>query len=195
VASFVRELNQAFALQGFKEPRLEQVGQSLQTFNGLVAEHLSELAGKANSVQPDELESSFMVYCDRGADYPPVLRVVAASYPQAADRAFDIEIGDGNAGRAYKLRIVRSYDAVLKDSPKQHTYVSRGSNHEVLFSIPILHPETQHLIFGVVNFGTYSKVAGDFLRFFHDADKLSWLIKAAHAYVLPRALRAFNIEM
>lgn len=195
VSKFEAACNSALDTNGVTDERLLTIGLRLHAFNTLVEDRLKQALPDAPAIPVGDFESSLMVYYDLRPHLPPTLRVVATSYDPKPD-PFEIEIGDGNAGRAYKLRIARTYDAVLRDSPKQYTYVSRtaGQNHEILFSIPLLHPVSQQLIFGILNLGTYSKGAGGFLRLLRERAQLDWLISAAHAYFLPRARETLNID-
>lgn len=171
----------------------------LQAFAHLVIKHIEEKTNVHGVLRPEDLDVSVVVYDDTDRNRPPILRVVAGSYmadPQYWD--FALEVGDGNAGRAYKKNIIRSFDADrARQDPKSQTYVAvpNGSVHQFLYSMPLRHPVSGDLIFGILNLGGYSPAVGGLLRVLNDDEGNNWLLDQSQVYVLTRLLEMLNINV
>lgn len=174
------------------EAGIQEIVSILSTFAHAVAERVEVVTQTRNVVSPEQLEVSLMVYDDLIPLASPRLRVVAATQHVTEEpEAFSLEIGDGNAGRAYSRNSLRVFDAVrAKEHPIYQSYVQRNGlgTHFFLYSIPLRHPETQHLIFGVVNVGTYDRAQGKLLKALNNDEGNSWLIDFAHEYLLSRLI-------
>lgn len=158
----------------------------LDVFAKLVATQINTML-QSSSCDSSGLEVSLMVCNDRDEGVPPTLQVVASTH--AGVNSFTLEIGDGNAGRAYSGNKLRIFDAVLaRENPIYETYVQRLAIHHFLYSMPLRHPQSQHLIFGVLNIGSFSPVQGDLIKALNTDEGNTWLLSEAHSYLLKRLL-------
>jgi hypothetical protein len=187
------------------QPVQEAVNKALAIFVESVVSRIKEAEKLQVPIKLDQtkLDINLIVYDDTGGDdaqkkESPVLRIVAGNFGTNLDPLnFSLEVGDGNAGRAYKKGIVRSYDKdkAAKD-PKHQTFVTRPNSrpHQILYSIPMLDSRSPTLIFGILNFGTFSKVDADFLRTLDNQESLQWMSNQAQSYVLTKVLEALRIN-
>jgi predicted phosphodiesterase len=169
-------------------PLLAQMTEALKWFGTKVKTYIEDRAHEPDLVVPDEIDISLMVYEGSSPDMPPQLRIVACT--ATADERFwefGLEIGDGNAGRAYKNNVVRCYDRTA-DDPKEKTYVFIPGQppHECLYSIPLQNPDAPDLIFGVLNLGTFSAEQAVLLKSLNDENAILWLLEIAHDQLLPK---------
>ena len=168
--------------------KLILINRSLNTLGQFVANLIKGISEAAGSVSVEQLDVSLMV-SDEG-DPLPTLRVVAAIGLQG-DSFWDFPLkeGDGNAGRAYKKHVFRCYDSDIPD-PKRQTYVRVPGypQHQLLYSIPLYHPQDNSLIYGVLNIGTFDPHQADLLRQLNTDEGNLWLIGMAQKYFLPRLL-------
>jgi predicted phosphodiesterase len=174
-----------------------EVNVILQIVATFIKKKVEEIVGKPDVVDCNELDVSLMV-CD-GAAPVPLLKVVGCIGAKANHMwGFDLEVGDGNAGRAFKKSMARSYDRSLPGENRQ-TYVPHPDfpPHEVLFSMPLVGtPEedaaaqydNKELIYGVLNVGTFSADQGVALRVLLNQPGFQWLQQITQAYVLKRLL-------
>lgn len=162
----------------------------LVTFMKEVAERVATMNGvKSDSIK---FETSFMVYDE--SSKPGKLRMIIGTLmatPKAW--AFDLEIGDGNAGRAYKGNILRLW---FKDQPSALPFqwylpVIGFERHTFLCSVPLRHPACPHLIMGVLNLGSFDKTTSQACRCLDSEAESRWLIQAAHDFVLTRLCQEF----
>lgn len=181
------------------EPLPEQlvaINRALGTIAQLVVERIEAVSKTTGKVLVEDMDVSLMVYDDTQSLVCPVLRI-AALIGNNSEKLLDfsLEEGDGNAGRAYKKRVFRCYDSKIPD-PKRHTYVllKNYPKHEVLYSIPLVHPEDNNLIFGILNIGSFDRFQADWLRQLETEEGTSWLLHIAHSYLLPKLLETFNIS-
>jgi hypothetical protein len=131
-------------------------------------------------------------------DTPPKLKVAAGTPPYITDPNqwnFELEIGDGNAGRAYKKTFIRFHDADKVGSDKKEAYIRiPGSrSHTFLYSIPLKRPESENIVYCVLNLGTFGENEGNLLRGLNDEQGNQWLLEVAHAFVLTGLLEMFNM--
>jgi predicted MPP superfamily phosphohydrolase len=149
-------------------------------------------------LKPDKLDINLMVYDDTDENVSPMLRIVAGScMGKPDDLSFSLEVGDGNAGRAYKKGIVRSFDQnKAAEDPKNQMDIHRPNTppHQMLYSIPLLDPRSPTLIFGVLNFGTFCEDDAKLLRTLDNQESLEWMSNQAQSYVLTKLLDALSIK-
>jgi predicted MPP superfamily phosphohydrolase len=84
------------------------------------------------------------------------LRVVADNQGASIVSSLELEVGDGLAGRAYRLNELIFYeDKAVTKNPK-HVYVPFGRvhYHKVLCAIPLRHPIEPELVIGVLTVGS-----------------------------------------
>ncbi|MGH7273427.1 MAG: hypothetical protein ACREIQ_03060, partial [Nitrospiria bacterium] len=114
---------------------------------------------EAFNIKPNEIiDVSLMTYLEdegRGAE----VGVIATNLPNLPDvQNFRISLGDGTAGRAWKLNQIQRYlrweDRA--DDVKGTAYVplSDSYHHVILYSIPLRHPSEPRLVFAVLNVGS-----------------------------------------
>jgi len=176
-------------------PTQEEVNKVLAVFADSVFRRIQEKEKiQKLEVDPDKLDITLMVYDDSEQGESPILRT-AAGGSTLDDLKFSLEVGDGSAGRAYKTRTFVSYDS-SKDDPSYQAYVRRPKmpQHQLLCSIPLLDPRSPTLIFGILNFGTFSEDDAKLLRTLDAQDYLEWISNQAQSYVLTRLFQALSIE-
>src|SRR5207245_1873851 len=166
----------------------DAVNRALAIFVNSAAARIQKAVGL--ELDADKVDITLMVYDDTDKKESPKLRIVAGSCKGDRNHlSFSVDVGDGNAGRAYKKGIVRSFDRekAAKD-PKNQTYVPIPNMppHQMLYSIPLLDPRSPSLIFGVLNFGTFSEDDAKLLRTLDNRESLEWLSNQAQSYVLAR---------
>jgi hypothetical protein len=161
----------------------------LLAFNTLLNQFLTRGVGAKVDVAFD---ISLMVLDDRDPAKPPFLQVVAglpifAQSPGYLD--FSLEVGDGNAGRAFRKNLVRFYEkSKAKDNPKDNTYVEIPGQpgHPILFSIPLRHPGNGSLICCVLNIGATNETEASVLALLKKDFGNAWLIQAGHEFLLTK---------
>jgi len=167
-----------------------------------VAQHLHTRVGNAE-LDPANLEISLMVLDEdrpespsTGAKKLPVLRIVAGTLLEFPEyRSLAIFVGDGNAGRAWKRRIARVYDQNEAD-PKRHVYVqvTPPRPHRFLISIPLIDPNSDALVYGILNFGTFAEDQAEVLRKMGSAPEVQNTTSYAQSYVLKRLKELLTIN-
>jgi hypothetical protein len=166
----------------------------LASFAQLVKNLLDQKLNAESGLDARELELNLMVL-DDSDPREPVLRIaVGTNADDPAYRNLALSVGDGNAGRAWKRRIVRTFDP-QSTSPEQRTYVEVPGRppHAMLISIPLIDTESECLVYGILNLGATSNEQGDLLRRLNDQDTLRQLAETTQSYVLTRLLEIFRI--
>jgi predicted phosphodiesterase len=190
-------------------PRLKKIQQVLSAFCHLVVRKLNEDLHKdprslsKDIVKAEQLETSLMVYDDDKGQSPAHLKIVAAvnaDKPQL--QKFVLEIGDGNAGRAYKKNMIRFFDDqhASQDNRKRGTYIPLSAEgqstpevHKFLYSLPLRHPEDQKYICAILNIGTFDSMHGYLLATLNSSFGYSFLLDIAQEYVLRRLFEICEI--
>jgi len=161
---------------------------------------------RQESLDRTELDVSFMV-CDEGkTDEPAKLRTVAcAGKFSETFWSFSLEVGDGNAGRAFKNGVVRCYDRTEKDFKDQaYVAIEDQAPHEFLCSIPLKinaksTTEDDAVLasanFGVLNLGAFSRELALQLMPLQKEDEMDWLMTQAYEQVLKKMLEICNIKL
>jgi hypothetical protein len=171
-------------------PQIAQIQSVLSSCLAQVRTEIETALGTPNVIRFNELDSSLMVY-DRDSN-PAKLRVVAATQGNTAKGTgleLELEVGDGIAGRAYKTNAHRCYDAEAAESDiRLGVYIRQQnrSGHSFLHSVPLRHADSQELIFGILNIGTYDNTQGKMLRTLADEKGIKFLIEFGQNYVLRR---------
>ena len=166
-----------------------------------VAEHVQGMLGGAE-LDPGPLEISLMVLDEDRPKSPPtgnkklpVLRMVAGTLlGEPGNRSLEMFVGDGNAGRAWKRRMVRVFDHKESD-PKRRVYqLSQGARpHCFLVSIPLIDPSWDALIYGILNIGTVDSEQAELLRKIGTSEYVEHLTSFAQSYVLQRLVELLNL--
>jgi hypothetical protein len=191
-------------LEGNSVDRLDEAKQLEEGVNSVlasVAERVQNMLGGAE-LDPAKLEISLMVLDEDHPENPPgdnrkfpVLRIVAGTLLRYSGyRALALFVGDGNAGRAWKRRMARVFDLNEKD-PKRHVYVHiPGSpSHRFLVSIPLIDPDSETLVYGILNFGTFTDDQAELLRKIGAAQEVQSMTGYAQSYVLKRLMELLKI--
>ncbi len=170
----------------------------LLALNALLNQYLSKNVGT-------EIERVFdislMALDDGGLGQPPSLKLVAGlpCFMESVEfRNLSLEIGDGNAGRAYRKNIVRYYDrSEAKGNPKNHTYVeiSASYHHRLLFSVPLRHPGNPSLICCILNVGAFGEADASALSVLKQDTGNAWLIAAGHEFLLTKLGQECNVNL
>src|SRR5262249_43557635 len=103
----------------------------------------------------------------------------------------------GIAGRAYKKRILLPFDREKEEADRaSQTYVQIPGRpcHEVFYSIPLIDPRSPDLVFGVLNFGTFSQPDSRLLRTLDTPTSLEWMGNQSQSYVLKKLLEVLRID-
>jgi hypothetical protein len=141
------------------------------------------------------LDEEQMEAAEPGGRKLPVLRIVAGTHTHDPKyRDMFLFVGDGNAGRAWKRRMARVYDPIEKDR-KRHIYVplSEALRHRFLVSVPLIDPDSDALVYGILNIGTFSDSQAEVLRPLGDKPQMEKLAGYAQAFVLTRLLESLKI--
>jgi len=197
---FAKTLLQAAKNKQLKEPAdglIAGVNEVLQAFVKEVAEHVAQRCN--DDVGLEELDVSFMVYDEESspAEEPAKLRVVGCSGKYCENLwGFGLEVGDGNAGRAFKNDVLRFYDREANDF-KDQAYVTIPGvpPHEFLASIPLKIDAPARMSFGVLNIGTYSAQQALLFRTLKEKEEMEWLTKQTYAKVLAALLKLCKITL
>jgi len=197
VRKFAAQMLAAAALN--PSPIREQIEIALAGCLLQVKEKIEAILKTLDVISLDELDCSLMVYNDPSANNaPPTLRVVAATQgtqPKLINR--ELEIGDGVAGRAFNTNSYRFFDAEKAQQDIRLGYYLQEDGHRThsfLHSIPLRHPESQQLIFAVLNVGTYDVTQGSMLRTLSDEEGIKWLNEFGQNYVLQRAREILKLN-
>jgi hypothetical protein len=189
-----------FRSMGAQAPNAEDAQTSqkvftvLASFAQLVKNLMDQTLNADSRMDARGLELSLMVLDDSNP-HAPVLRIaVGTSTESPAYRDLALPVGEGNAGRAWKSRIVRTFDP-QSTTPDQRIYVEVAGRptHTMLFSIPLIDPKSESLVYALLNLGATSEEMGDLLRRLNDRKGIRQLTEIAHSYVLTRLLEIFNI--
>lgn len=157
-----------------------------QFIKGLVDEELKADSG----LDPGALELSLMVVDDSGKR--PLLKIAVGTDPRY--QSLELSVGDGNAGRAWKRKIVRVFDAHSTDL-ENLTYMEVPGipRHAILFSIPLIGTPSPALVYGILNLGTFSDDQAEVLRVLARQDLIRQIVEVANTYVLTRLLELFKM--
>jgi 3',5'-cyclic AMP phosphodiesterase CpdA len=166
----------------------------LETYRNAVAEKVA--ADNSVNISVIKLETSLMIYDENSK--PGKLRMVAGTLMDNPDVwNFSLEIGDGNAGRAYKKNKVRLWDAEMANSTdaavQWYLPIPGAMQHKFLCSIHLRHPSDPHLIMGILNIGTSDKTTAIACKSLNTEVSGTWLILGAHEFVLTRLMQEFKI--
>jgi len=176
---------------------LEGANAALAEFAALLKRRIEEQTGAAEPLELQQLDLTLMVCDDRDEQQPPTLRMVAGHAMKSPTyRELTLEIGDGNAGRAYKKGTAQVYERrKVAGDPKRHAYVQIPGfpYHEVLCSLPLTSPAAPQLIFGILNVGTFSADQADALRSLNAPESMEWMSGVAHSLVLSRLLEIVRV--
>jgi hypothetical protein len=174
--------------------------QGINSVLASVAEHVQKMLGDAE-LDPASLEISLMVLDEDQPEKPlmgirkPVLRIVAGTLlADPGYRGLAVFVGDGNAGRAWKRRMARVFDQNETDQ-KRHVYIPipNSPSHRFLVSIPLIDPDSDALIYGILNFGTFSEDQAELLRKIGAASEVQSMTSYAQTYVLKRLMELLKL--
>jgi hypothetical protein len=141
------------------------------------------------------LDDQEMLETEPGGRKLPVLRIVAGTHMHEPEyRDLFLFVGDGNAGRAWKRRMARAFDANEKNY-KRHIYLSVSGDlrHRFLISLRLIDTESAALVYGILNIGTFSDAQAEALRPLGDQQQVKKLTGYAQAFVLRRILEGLKI--
>lgn len=169
----------------------EAVFAVLASFVEFIKDVLDEKMKVDSGLDPDKLELSLMVL-DASGSPTPVLRFAVANHPEYMGKT--LHVGDGIAGRAWKRRVLRIGDTRSADPLNRSYYPLHGTPlHTFLFSIPLIDPTSESLIYGILNFGALSEAEGNLLRQLNDENSIRRISEAANIYVLTRILEILKM--
>jgi pimeloyl-ACP methyl ester carboxylesterase len=184
-----------------KSEAARQLAECVNSVLASVAEHVQKLAGGA-PLDPSSLEISLMVLDEEQLKKPaigdkayPCLRIAAGTHFSDPDyRDLSLFVGDGNAGRAWKRRMARIFDPADKN-PKNRIYVpvSKSLSHRFLISLPLIDPESDALVFGILNIGTFDVAQAEILRPLAGDKEMEEIGNHAHSFVLKRLLELIKL--
>jgi pimeloyl-ACP methyl ester carboxylesterase len=179
----------------------KQLEEGINSVIASVAEHVQQIIGNAE-LDPASLEISLMVLDEDRPQLPsmgtkklPVLRMVVGTLlEEPGYRSLAIFVGDGNAGRAWKRRMARVFDQKERD-PKRHVYVpiSPSRPHSFLVSIPLIDPESDALIYGILNIGTIDSEQAELLRKVGASQEVQSTTSYVQSYVLKRLMELLRL--
>jgi pimeloyl-ACP methyl ester carboxylesterase len=180
----------------------KQVAEGVNSVLASVAERFQELLGGA-TLDPAVLEISLMVLDEEHLKMSltdkreyPCLRIAAGTHLSDPDyRALSLFVGDGNAGRAWKRRVALVFDPKERN-PKNRVYVpvSKTLSHRFLISVPLIGPESDAMIFGILNFGTFDEGQAEILRPLAGEKEIEKIGNYAQSYILQRLIELFKLQ-
>lgn len=93
-----------------------------------------------------------------------LLEIISYNLNLAGVKGFKFPVGEGVAGRAYKLNGARTY--LQRTEPKRlvkedFIYIPFGeiNDHSVIYSVPLRHPKHDGLLIGVLTIGSRSRIS------------------------------------
>jgi len=180
----------------------KQLAAGINSVLASVAEYARMRLGGAQ-LNRASLDISLMVLDEDEPERPwtdirhlPVLRIVAGTlFADPQYRALGLFVGDGNAGRAWKRRRGQVFDLDEKN-PKRHVYVpiSDSLRHRFLISVPLFDPVSEALIYGILNFGTFSDDQAALLRRLGGAEEIERFTSYVQSYVLKRLMELLRLS-
>jgi pimeloyl-ACP methyl ester carboxylesterase len=192
------------ALEGDDPAKAEatrQLAEDVYSVLASVAEHVQKLVG-GTPLDPSSLEISLMVLDEEQLKKPvtgdkayPCLRIAAGTHFSDPDyRDLSLFVGDGNAGRAWKRRVARIFDPADKN-PKNRIYVpvSKSLSHRFLMSLPLIDRESDALVFGILNIGTFDTAQAEILRPLAGDAEMEKIANYAQSYALQRLMELFKL--
>jgi hypothetical protein len=178
-----------------------QLAEGVKSVLASVAQHVQKLAGGI-PLDPSYLEISLMVLDEEQLQKPatgdkgyPCLRIAAGTHFSDPNyRDLSLFVGDGNAGRAWKRRVARIFDPVDKN-PKNRVYVpvSKSLSHRFLISLPLIDRESDALVFGILNIGTFDDGQAQILRPLAGDAEMEKIGNYAQSYVLQRLMELLKL--
>lgn len=158
------------------------IAATVTSFLDYFRELIREKLGSSATLDPMRLSFSLMVPSADG-------KQLVVGTGNTEDKTFVLDIGDGNAGRAWKRGQVRVFDRKLKES-KTNAYFppKAGPPHEFLFSIPLVASESKSFIYAVVNVGTYDEAQAELLRVLGTTEYIEQLGTRAQSYLSQRLI-------
>lgn len=193
-----------FRARAFAERMLEARHYFVDRSGGERAQKLAEVVGAVLTAYADYLKDFIGEKVGRTPDAGAVsvslmvldsggkrLVIVAGNLE---DLNFSLDFGDGNAGRAWKRRAARVFDRKVVDH-KHNVYFPNAARppHEILFSLPLLDPDSKTTVHCVVNVGTYDGLQAELLRGMTDQSSLAALTGKTQEYVLQRLFAALEL--
>jgi hypothetical protein len=113
-----------------------------------------------------------------------------------------LEIGDGTAGRAFKMNKIHEYraDRVDNDDPKSNIYVPMADYvHQVLYAIPLVHPMNKHQVIGILSIGSKKRNSGLLPKQHADEaeqkKRAILMLQIAKDYLLPSLEKECGVEL
>jgi hypothetical protein len=78
---------------------------------------------------------------------------------------------------------------------KRHVYIPipNSPSHRFLVSIPLIDPDSDALIYGILNFGTFSEDQAELLRKIGAASEVQSMTSYAQTYVLKRLMELLKL--
>ncbi len=130
-----------------------------------------------------------------------LLEIVADNLNRAGVTGSKFPVGEGFAGRAYKMNGVRTYKRW--EGPKQlfkenfiYITIGESNDHWSIYSVPLQHPKNRDLLIGVLSIGSSSKFSG-LIPTDDDAEKKigKTFIDITAAYVVKRLSDLYGIDL
>lgn len=185
-----------------QSPEMKQLSAAVNTALASLPEYIHQEMNLGVPLDPLAIELSLMVLDEDKPEKAteqdranPVLRIVAGTRLQDSGRSnVQLFVGDGNAGRAWKRRMVRIFDRSEKD-PKRHIYVSPAGapQHSFLISVPLLDPNSAALVYGIPNIGTFSDEYAEVLRPLAEPEQIEKIMTYVQVFVLKRLLETVKL--
>lgn len=103
-----------------------------------------------------DIDVSLAIPCEEPGKVP-FLKVIADNQDESDVENLPVEIGDGLAGRAFKLNEANFYQELdgKKDPKKMYVPFGRIRSNKFLYCIPLRHPMDQNAVIGVLAIGSH----------------------------------------
>jgi hypothetical protein len=133
-----------------------------QTAPGLDDKGKEELKEK---IKREPIDISIAIPCHGPSGTQHQLQIVAQSPDREGLRNFKFNVGEGVAGRAYKLNGPRAYMRRPQERrplvKADNIYIPFGdsNDHTIIHSVPLRHPKRRELLVGVLSVGSRSRLS------------------------------------
>jgi len=112
----------------------------------------------------EPIDISIAILSREAGEVQHLLEIIADNLNRAGIRGFKFPVGEGVAGRAYKLNGARTY---LRRTGKKRLvkedfiYLSFGNSndHSIIYSVPLRHPKYPDILVGVLSIGSRNNIS------------------------------------
>ncbi len=116
-------------------------------------------------IKSEPIDISIAIPSRETGEVRHLMEIIADNLNRVGVKGSKFPVGEGVAGRAYKMNGARTYERQegLKRLVKEDfIYITFGesNDHWVIYSVPLRHPKNSSLLVGVLSIGSSSKISG-----------------------------------